>query len=62
MAIKMVHREWCACTNDYRCEFIVDSSDDFENLPQSCVGSVALSPNGDVMLVNASNEWVPFGG
>ena len=62
MAIKLVNREWCAFNHDYRCEFIVDSNDDFENLPKSCVGSTALSPSGDIMVVNASGEWVAFGG
>lgn len=62
MAIKLVSREWCACTNDYRCEFIVDSPEDFEDLPPSCVGSTAVSPSGDVQMVNASGEWVAFGG
>lgn len=62
MAIKLVNREWCAYADDFRCEYIVDSNDDFENLPKSCVGSVALSPSGDVRVVNASGEWVEFGG
>lgn len=62
MAYKLISREWCACVNDYRCDYIVDTPADFENLPKSCVGSTAVSPNGDVRVVNASGEWVAFGG
>lgn len=60
MAIKVIKRDWSP--DDFRCEIIVDSNDDFENLPQACPGSMALSPSGDMMIVNASGEWVPFGG
>lgn len=62
MAIKMVNSEGCTHTDVYRCEFIVDSDDDFKNLPKCCAGSTALSPSGTVMIVNASDEWVKFGG
>ena len=62
MAIKLVNREWCACVNDFRHEYIVDSNDDFANLPQCAAGSTALSPSGDMRMVNASGEWVEFGG
>lgn len=44
------------------CEFIVDSPDDFIDLPKAATGSIAVAPNGDVMVVNASGEWVKFGG
>jgi hypothetical protein len=62
MAIKCVNRNYCAFVDDYQCEFIVDSNDDFANLPKSCAGSTALSPSGDMVMVNASGEWVAFGG
>ena len=61
MAIKLISKEYCACVDDYRCEYIVDSDTDFANLPKSCVGSTALSPSGAMHIVNASGEWVPFG-
>jgi hypothetical protein len=61
MAIKLIARTWSACVDDYKCDFIVDSNDDFENLPKSGVGSTALSPSGAIRMVNASGEWVPFG-
>ena len=62
MAIKLVNREWCACVNDFRHEYIVDSTADFENLPQCAAGSMAVAPSGEVKMVNASGEWVDFGG
>lgn len=63
MAIKMVSRDWCACTNDFKCEFIVDTNADFEKLPKCATGSTALSAeSGDVMVVNASSKWVKMGG
>lgn len=62
MAIELVSKEWCACANDYRSEYIVESPADFENLPECGVGSTAVSPSGDVYMVNASGEWVTFGG
>lgn len=62
MAIKLVKREYCACLDDYRHDYIVDTDADFEKLPKSCTGSTALSPSGDIRVVNASGEWVTFGG
>lgn len=62
MAIELVNREWCAYADDFRCEYIVDSNDDFADLPKSGAGSTALSPSGDMVMVNASGEWVAFGG
>lgn len=60
--VKRVNKEWCACVQDFREDFIVDSDDDFANLPKACPGSTALSPSGTVMIVNASGNWVKFGG
>lgn len=62
MAIQLVKREYCEHADDYICDFIVDSTEDLENLPECCAGSTALSPSGDIYMVNASNEWVEFGG
>lgn len=60
--VKRVNREWCACVQGFRDDFIVDTPDDFANLPKAATGSMAVAPNGDVMVVNASGEWVKFGG
>lgn len=60
MAIKLVSVEYSECLESYKREYIVDSDDEFENLPKCCVGSTAMSPSGNMMIVNASGEWVPF--
>ena len=67
MAIKLVKFEYGAYNQETRNimvirEFMVDSNDDFQYLPKSDPGSTALSPTGDMMMVNASGEWVAFGG
>ena len=63
MAIKLIKREYCAVVDCYRSEYIVDTDADFENLPEASTGSTALSvETGNVKIVNASGEWVAFGG
>jgi len=59
MACKMISCEWCAVTEDYRRTFILDSAEDVANLPQSCVGSVAIvaDKGGAVYMVNTAGEW-----
>ena len=59
MAIKMVHKAWCPCTNDYKKEFILDSAEDAANLPESCPGSTAIvaGKDGAIYMVNASGSW-----
>lgn len=62
MAIKMIHREWCPYSEDFRKEFIADAEADVADLPECCTGSTALiSDGGKVYIVNASGEWVEFG-
>lgn len=44
-------------------EFICDNEGDIANLPESICGSTALIiETGDIYIVNASDEWVKFGG
>lgn len=63
MAIKLMSREWVPFTHDYRCEYICDNDADFASLPESSVGSSAVSlESGKVMIVNTSGNWVAFGG
>lgn len=65
MAIKLVKTENGLYTKDGTIlvkEFIVDSDADFANLPEAAPGSTALSPSGAIMVVNASGQWVAFGG
>ena len=59
MALKMISREWCAVTNDYRCSFVLDDAADAKDLPKCCVGSTAMAvdKDGPLYMVNASGEW-----
>ena len=61
--VKIISREWCACVNDHRHEYVCDTDADFDNLPTCATGSTALSvASGTVKMVNASGEWAVFGG
>lgn len=61
MAIKLVNRDYCACVDDYRHEYICDTDEDFASLPKACVGSTAVSlATGAVRVVNTAGEWVAF--
>lgn len=64
MAIKMVSREYCACMDDYKKEYIVDNDSDLVNLPKCTgTGSTAVSiESGKIMVVNTNGQWVAFGG
>ena len=59
MALKLIDNKHNAYINTQ--EFIVDSDEDFAFLPPVAPGSVALSPSGNMKIVNASGEWVTFG-
>ena len=59
----MIDEVYCPYSRGKRCEFICDTDDDFKNLPACCAGSTAVSvATGNVQVVNASGEWVQFGG
>ena len=63
MAYKLIKEEYCACVDAQRKEFLCDTDADVDTLPQCCTGSTAVSAEtGNVAVVNASGEWVPFGG
>ena len=63
MAIKLMAREYVPSLDDYKCEYIVDADSDFDELPDACAGSSAVSvETGAVRVVNASNKWAKFGG
>lgn len=63
MAIKRINREYCACLDDYKQDFIVDTEADVATLPECCTGSSALVvESGAVYMVNASGVWAVFGG
>ena len=63
MAIKCTNQAYAACQPDYKREFICDTEADVENLPQCCPMSTAVvADSGSVYIVNASGNWVKFGG
>lgn len=50
-------------TNKKHREFICDTDADFASLPKAHAGDTAVSAaTGNVYVVNASGNWVPFGG
>ena len=59
MAIKLISQEWCPYSNDHRSQYILDSAEDAENLPEACPGSIAMvaDKDGAIYMVNASGEW-----
>ena len=67
MASKMISKEYCVLEDSDICEFICDTETDVTNLqteyPNCCAGSNALVvETGNVYMVNASGNWVKFGG
>ena len=63
MAYKLINEEYCACVDAQRKEFLCDTDADFTTLPKCCTGSTAVSvATGNVYVVNASGNWVAFGG
>ena len=63
MAHKKIDEVYCPYVRAMRKEFICDTDADFANLPKCCTGSTAVSvATGNVVVVNASGEWVAFGG
>lgn len=62
MAIKETSREFSASVGDYQREFYCDTEADVSDLPACCTGSTAvIVSTGQIMMVNASGEWVEFG-
>lgn len=63
MAIKLISRKYNVFIDGYVKEYLVDTDTDFENLPEVCTGSTAVSlESGNVKVVNTQGEWVTFGG
>lgn len=63
MAYKLINEEYCAYADAQRKEILCDTDADFANLPICCTGSTAVSvATGNVKVVNASGNWVDFGG
>lgn len=63
MAYKLIDREYNPHDDASKHSFMCDTDADFANLPECCTGSVAVSAaTCNVYVVNASGNWVPFGG
>lgn len=63
MAIRQTNRKYCESQDDYTYEYLCDTEEDVSNLPTCCTGSTALvCDTGNVYIVNASGQWVKFGG
>ena len=63
MAIQMINNDLCPHVGDFRREFICDTAADVANLPNCAAGSSALvCATSKVYIVNASGNWVEFGG
>lgn len=63
MAIKEVNRQYSPSLDDYIEEYILDTPSDVPHLPNAPASSMAVvATTGDVYVVNASGQWVPFGG
>ena len=63
MAHKLIKEKYSVHVDARKKEFLCDTDADFANLPEACVGSTAVSAaTGNVYIVNASGNWVAFGG
>lgn len=63
MAYKQIKNRFVSCDEERYGEFICDTDADFADLPKAYAGSTAVSvETGNVYVVNASGEWVKFGG
>lgn len=63
MALKLIDEKYNPFPSEGLREYLCDTDADFANLPESAPGSTAVSAaTGNVMVVNASGEWVAFGG
>lgn len=62
MASICINKKHTSIINEYRCEFICDTDEDFATLPEADVGSTAVSlASGAIRVVNTAGEWVAFG-
>lgn len=62
MAYKLIRTVWEPEVVNVK-EFILDAEADVATLPECVPGSTALvCASGNVYIVNASGQWVKFGG
>lgn len=63
MALKLIDERYCPYIGEEVRKYICDTEEDIADLPTCCPQSTALvCSTGDVYVVNASGEWVKFGG
>lgn len=63
MAYKLIDQTYRPYVNAPLCEYLCDTDADFADLPKCCTGSTAVSvATANVKVVNASGNWVDFGG
>ena len=63
MANKLIDVRVNPLTNAEHRDFICDTDADFADLPKGNPGDTAVSAEtANVYVVNASGNWVPFGG
>lgn len=63
MSLKLIDEKYNPFPEAVRKEYLCDTDADFADLPKAAPGSTAVSAaTGNVMVVNASGEWVAFGG
>lgn len=63
MAVKLINKEWKEHINSYQHDYICDTEEDISELPDCCCSSSAVVVStGNVYVVNASGDWVVFGG
>lgn len=63
MAYKLTEIKPCYAMKDAQKTYVCDTEEDVGNLPKCAAGSMAMiADTGKIYMVNASGEWVNFGG
>lgn len=63
MAYKLINRQYIDFPKQYMDDYVCDTEADVTNLPDAATGSTALVvDSGKIYMVNASGNWVAFGG
>jgi hypothetical protein len=63
MAIKCIRTEYANELKEYTKEYVADAESDVKDLPKSAAMSTCVvAESAKVYIVNASGEWVKFGG
>jgi hypothetical protein len=63
MAVKLMNQNIDQYAKATTFDYLCDTDDDFASLPETTVGSTAVSiASGTVKVVNTKGQWVTFGG